>query len=138
MPVYQESQQFYAVLAEGFRRMAADSQSLADFQRRRMAVALRTSDPETVTVIDSRVNPTQVSYGVAAGKADLALSMPADLLHAILMQEAGVRQSFMSGAVQVTGSIIRALQLADLFHQIQRVYPQVRRDLAGNQLESRL
>ncbi len=138
MPVYQESQQFYAVLAEGFRRMAADSQSLADFQRRRMAVALHTSDPETVTVIDGRVNPVQVSYGAATGKSDLALAMPADLLHAILMEEASVRQSFMSGAVQVKGSIFRALQLADLFHQIQRVYPQVRLDLAGDKSESRL
>jgi putative sterol carrier protein len=138
MPVYQNPQQFYAVLEEGFRRMAADPQALADFQRRRMAVALHTSDPETVTVIDSRVNPTQVSYGVAAGKSDLALKMPTDLLHAILMKEAGVRQSFTSGAVQVTGSIFRALQLADLFHQIQRVYPQVRQDLAAGKVEARL
>ena len=45
------------------------------------------------------------------------------------MQTAGVKASFMSGAVQVSGNVFRALQLADLFHQIQRVYPQVRQDL---------
>ena len=45
------------------------------------------------------------------------------------MDEASVKQSFLSGAVQVSGNIFRAMQLADLFHQIQRVYPQVRQDM---------
>ena len=131
MPVYQEPQQFYAVLEEGFRRMAADPQALSDFQRRRMMVALQTTDPETVTVIDGRANPAKVSYGVVDGKPDLGLTMPADLLHGILMGQASGKQSFMSGAVQVTGNVFRAMQLADLFHQIQRVYPQVRQDMIG-------
>lgn len=131
MPVYQEPQQFYAVLEEGFRRMAADPQALVDFQRRRMTVALQTTDPETVTVIDGRSNPARVTYGAVDGRPDLGLTMPTDLLHGILMGEASVKQSFMSGAVQVTGNIFRAMQLADLFHQIQRVYPQVRQDLIG-------
>ncbi len=131
MPVYQEPQQFYAVLQEGFRRMAADPQALADFQRRRMMVALQTTEPATTTVIDGRANPAKVTYGSVDGKPDLALKMPTDLLHGILMGEASVKQSFMSGAVQVTGNVFRAMQLADLFHQIQRVYPQVRQDMIG-------
>ncbi|HNS03006.1 MAG TPA: SCP2 sterol-binding domain-containing protein [Anaerolineae bacterium] len=131
MPVYQNPEQFYAILDEGFRRMAADPQALTDFQRRRMLVTLQTTDPETLIVFDGRVNPVQVSYGQVNGRADLALKMSTDLLHQILMEEASVKQSFLSGAVQVSGNIFRALQLADLFHQIQRVYPQVRQDLAG-------
>lgn len=131
MPVYQNPEQFYAILDEGFRRMAADPQALTDFQRRRMLVTLQTTDPETLIVFDGRVNPVQVSYGQVNGRADLGLKMSTDLLHQILMEEASVKQSFLSGAVQVSGNIFRALQLADLFHQIQRVYPQVRQDLAG-------
>lgn len=131
MPVYQSPEQFYAILDEGFRRMAADPQALTDFQRRRMLVTLQTTDPETLIVFDGRVNPVQVSYGQVNGRADLGLKMSTDLLHQILMEEASVKQSFLSGAVQVSGNVFRALQLADLFHQIQRVYPQVRQDLAG-------
>ncbi len=131
MPVYQNPEQFYAILDEGFRRMAADPQALTDFQRRRMLVTLQTTDPETLIVFDGRVNPVQVSYGQVNGRADLGLKMSTDLLHQILMEEASVKQSFLSGAVQVSGNVFRALQLADLFHQIQRVYPQVRQDLAG-------
>ncbi len=129
MPVYQSPEQFYAILDEGFRRMAADPQALADFQRRRMLVTLQTTDPQTIIVFDGRVNPMQVSYDQVNGRADLGLKMSTDLLHQILMQEASVKQSFMSGAVQVSGNVFRALQLADLFHQIQRVYPQVRQDM---------
>ncbi|MFZ2359120.1 MAG: SCP2 sterol-binding domain-containing protein [Anaerolineae bacterium] len=129
MSVYQTAEQFYAVMREGFQRMAADPAALSDFQRRRMLVSIKTTEPEAIIVIDGRANPVQVSYDTPAGKADLGLQMPADLLHQILMQTAGVKASFMSGAVQVSGNVFRALQLADLFHQIQRVYPQVRQDL---------
>jgi len=129
MPVYQSSEQFYAILDEGFRRMMTDPHALDDFQRRRMLVTLQTTAPETLIVFDGRVNPVQVSYGQVNGRADLGLKMSTDLLHQILMEEASVKQSFMSGAVQVSGNVFRALQLADLFHQIQRVYPQVRQDM---------
>jgi putative sterol carrier protein len=129
MPVYQTAEQFYAVMDEGFRRMAADPDAMTDFQRRRMLVSISTTEPEAVVVIDGRANPVQVAYDAPAGRVDLGLKMTADLLHDILMQTAGVKASFMSGAVQVSGNVFRAMQLADLFHQIQRVYPQVRRDL---------
>lgn len=129
MPVYQTAHDFYAVLSEGFQRMAADPDALSDFQRRRMLVSITTTDPAAVVVIDGRVQPVQVTYDAPASKADLGLKMPGDLLHGILMQTAGVKASFMSGAVQVSGNVFRAMQLADLFHQIQQVYPQVRRDL---------
>jgi putative sterol carrier protein len=129
MPVYQTAEQFYAVMDEGFQRMAADPDALTDFQRRRMLVSIITTDPKAVVVIDGRANPVQVAFDAPAGKADLGLQMATDLLHDILMQTAGVKSSFMSGAVQVSGNVFRAMQLADLFHQIQRVYPQVRRDL---------
>ncbi len=129
MPVYQTAEQFYAVLSEGFQRMAADPDAMTDFQRRRMLVSITTTEPAAVIVIDGRANPVQVTFDTPASKADLGLQMPTDLLHDILMQTAGVKASFMSGAVQVSGNVFRAMQLADLFHQIQRVYPQVRRDL---------
>lgn len=129
MPVYQTAEQFYAVMSEGFQRMAADPDALTDFQRRRMLVSITTTDPKAIVVIDGRANPVQVAFDTPASKADLGLQMPTDLLHDILMQTAGVKDSFMSGAVKVSGNVFRAMQLADLFHQIQRVYPQVRRDL---------
>lgn len=129
MPVYQTAEELYAVMGEGFQRMAADPNALTDFQRRRMLVSIKTTDPEAMVVLDGRANPVQVTFDAPAGKADLGLQMPADLLHDILMQVAGVKASFMSGAVKVSGNVFRAMQLADLFHQIQRVYPQVRRDL---------
>lgn len=129
MPVYQTAEEFYAVMDEGFQRMAADPDAMSDFQRRRMLVSITTTDPKAVVVLDGRANPVHVTFDAPAGKADLGLQMPADLLHDILMQTAGVKASFMSGAVQVSGNVFRAMQLADLFHQIQRVYPQVRRDL---------
>ena len=129
MPAYVDAEQFYTIMDQGFQRMAADPQALADFQRRRMSVLLQTTAPETATLIDGRANPVQISFGAAAGKTDLGLTMPGDLLHEILMERASIKSSFMSGSIQVSGNVFRAMQLADLFHQIQRVYPQVRRDL---------
>lgn len=130
MPAYTDAEQFYTIMDLGFQRMAADPQALADFQGRRMTVLLQTTTPETATLIDGRANPVQISFGAAAGKTDLGLTMPGDLLHEILMERASIKSSFMSGSIQVSGNVFRAMQLADLFHQIQRVYPQVRRDLS--------
>ena len=123
MPVYQNAEDFYALLRAGFRQMAADPRSLADFQRRRMTVQINTTDPTALIVFDGHANPVTLTLGEPAGRADLALALPADLLHSILLDESSVRAAFTSGRVEVKGNIFRALQLADLFHEIQRVYP---------------
>lgn len=125
MPVYQTADDFYAVLRAGFGELAADPRTLADFQRRRMTVQIRTTNPETITVIDGKAAPAAFSFGAASTRVDLSLVLPADLFHSILLGETGVRAAFTSGNVQVDGSIFRALQLADLFRQIQRVYPRI-------------
>ena len=132
MAVYQSSEEFRAVLQEGFRRMGADPEALADFQKRRMTVVLKTSDPALTVTIDGRTSPATVSFDEQPAKSDLMILMKSDLLHDILMDRASVKSSFLSGAVQVTGNIFRAMQLGDLFHQIQRVYPQVRSDIGYN------
>ncbi|MER2600100.1 MAG: SCP2 sterol-binding domain-containing protein [Caldilineales bacterium] len=123
MPVYQNAEDFYALLRAAFQEMSADPRSLADFQRRRLAVQITTTAPAAVLVIDGRSEPVAFSLGQTAARSDLALTLPADLLHSILLDESSVRTAFTSGQVEVKGNIFRALQLADLFHELQRVYP---------------
>lgn len=134
MAVYQTSEEFQAVLQEGFLRMGADPAALSDFQKRRMTVVLKTNDPALTVTIDGRATPTAVSFGEPPARGDLMILMKSDLLHDILMDRASVKSSFLSGAVQVTGNVFRAMQLGDLFHQIQRVYPQVRNDIGYSEL----
>lgn len=123
MPVYQNADDFYALLRASFEQMSADPRSLADFQRRRLTVQITTADPAAMLVIDGRSEPVAFSLGERVARPDLALALPADLLHSILLDENSVRAAFTSGQVEVKGNIFRALQLADLFHELQRVYP---------------
>lgn len=125
MQFYQDSDAFYAVMHKIFDLLNSDPKAIADFHGRKMVVRIHCTSPDAELVLDGRSNPIKVSFGPLASKADLALDLPADLLHGILMGTEGLKAAFMSGRVKVTGNVFRALQLADLFRQIERLYPQV-------------
>ncbi len=129
MAVYENAEEFYQVMREVLARLEADPAAVKEFASTKMAVRMRGTDPAVELVIDGRHNPVQASVGPETGRTDLELSLTTDLLHDILLDKAGIRDSFMSGQIKVTGNVFRALRLAGPFHHVQRIYPQVLREM---------
>lgn len=128
MSFYPDAEAFYAIMREIFDRLNADPRAIADFQSKKMAVRIRCSDPEAEFFVDGRSNPLKASVGPQPGRPDLALELQADLLHDILMGTESLKAAFLNGRIKVTGNVFRAMQLADLFRQVEKLYPQVLRD----------
>lgn len=125
MAVYASADEFYQVMQEVLKRLEADPQAVKEFAGTKMAVRIRGTDPAVELVINGRHNPVQASVGAQEGKVDLELGMSTDLLHDILTGKAGVKDSFLSGKVKVSGNMFKAMKLAGPFHNVQRIYPQV-------------
>jgi putative sterol carrier protein len=125
MAVYESADEFYQVMREVLKRLEADPEAVKEFAGTKMAVRIRGTAPAVELVIDGRHNPVQASVGPSAGKADLELTLSTDLLHDILVGKAGIKDSFMSGQVKVSGNIFRAMRLAGPFRHVQQIYPQV-------------
>lgn len=129
MAVYGSTDEFYQVMQEVLMRLEADPEAVREFAGTKMAVRIRGTDPAVELVIDGRHNPVQASVGPAAGRTDLELSLSTDLLHEILLGRAGIKDSFMSGQVKVSGNIFRAMRLAGPFRHVQQIYPQVLQEI---------
>lgn len=129
MSVYVDSDAFYAVMRTMFERLAADPRAIGQFQRSRMAIRIRCTDPQAEIYISARANPLKVEFGPHPGAVDLELTLSADLLHDIWLGRVSLRDSFFGGKIHTTGNIFRALSLADLFRQAEALYPTVLREM---------
>ena len=90
-----------------------------------MVVSLYLDDPKTFIGLDGREKPVELSFSPDGVKPDLAIRMEADLLHNILLGKVRLRDAYFDGEIKTKGSIFKALKLADLFRQAEKLYPVV-------------
>ena len=76
-------------------------------------------------LLDGRQPPLQVFFGSTPGLANLEISLPADLLHDIWLGRESTHKAFYSGRIRTTGNLLKAMQLAEVFQEAERVYPAV-------------
>lgn len=125
MPFYQTDQQLYAVLQGVFQRVNQSPELIETFTRSNLVIRMRFTAPNAEVLLDGRQPPLEVFYGERPGRADLELTMPADLLHAIWTGERRLRDAFFSGEIATKGNIMRATKLTDLFREAENAYAQV-------------
>ncbi len=125
MPVYTSAEQLYEVLGEVFERLRRRPEHMADFTGSNLVVRMRFTDPAAEVLLDGRHPALEVFFGPRPGRADLELSMSADLLHDIWTGRTRLREAFFRGQIQTKGNVFRAMKLADLFRAAEETYPQV-------------
>jgi len=128
---YTDSEMFYAVMTKLFEQVAADATATGQFKRSKMAIRFRCTGPEAELLIDGRHNPVQVAFGPQsqAGRVDLDLTLPADLLHDIWLGRVRLRDAFGDGRMKVGGNIFKAMQLGDLFRRTEALYPVILQEM---------
>jgi len=125
MAIFHSSEQRYSILQLVFERLKREPARIEAFTHSNLVIRVRTSDPEAEILLDGRQPPLEIFYGERPGKANLEITLPADLLHAIWLGQESASQAFFSGQVKTKGNVLKARQLIDLFRECERVYTQI-------------
>ena len=125
MPFYQDSKTIKSIMQEVFDRLNATPGASDDFVKHHMVVSLYLDNPKTFIGLDGRQKPVGLSFSPDGTKPDLAIRLDADLLHNILLGTVRLRDAYFGGQIKTKGSIFKAMKLADLFRQAEKLYPVV-------------
>ncbi len=128
MAVYPDSKTLKSVMAELFDRLNNTPGAADDFVKNNMIVSLYIDDPKLFLGLDARQKPVKLSFSPDGVKPDLAIRLDADLLHGILLGTVRLRDAYFGGQIKTKGSIFKAMKLADLFRQAEKLYPDVFKD----------
>ncbi len=128
MTIYPDSQTLQSVLQEVFARLNATPGAADHFVKHKMVVNLYLDHPKVFLSLDGRQKPVKVRTSPDGTKPDLAIRLDADLLHEILLGRVRLRDAYFGGQIKTKGSIFKAMKLADLFRQAEKLYPDVLRE----------
>lgn len=128
MAIFQSDQQLYTVLQDVFERASADAARVASFTSSNLVIRMRTQNPAAEVLLDGRQPPLEVFYGPTPGKANLEIALEADLLHQIWTGAQSGSEAFFSGRIKTKGNLLKAMQLLDLFQEVEQVYSSVAAD----------
>jgi len=122
MPVYADADQLYQVLQRVFEKVKERPDAIESFTSSNLVIRLRLTDPDAEVLLDGRQPPLEVFFGARPGKANLELTMTADLLHEVWCGQRKLKDAFFGGQIQSSGNIFLAMNLTDLFREAERAY----------------
>ena len=125
MSFYNDPEVIKSIMQEVFDRLNAKPGAADDFVKHHMVVSLYLDNPKTFIGLDGRQKPVGLSFSPNGAKPDLAIRLDADLLHNILLGTVRLRDAYFSGQIKTKGSVFKAMKLADLFRQAEKLYPVV-------------
>ncbi len=129
MSVFASAEQFYACTQALFARIGEENPHAADkIMRERLVIRIHCTGPEVEFTIDGRERPPETTFGPTAERPTLDIGLSADTLHHIMRGELALKSALAQGRLQVRGPVWKVLALADLFRQMQSLYPQVLRE----------
>jgi len=123
--IFQSDEQLYALLQDLFVAVTAVPANIESFTQSNLVIRMQTQNPAAEILLDGRQPPLEVFYGQRPGKANLEVTMEADLLHNIWSGKQSASEAFFSGRIKTKGNLLKAMQLLDLFRECEAVYPAV-------------
>ena len=111
-----------------FEKVKESPGAIESFTSSNLVIRLRLTDPEAEVLLDGRQPPLEVFFGTRPGKADLELTMTADLLHEVWCGQRKLKDAFFGGEIQSSGNIFLAMNLTDLFREAERAYALIQQD----------
>jgi hypothetical protein len=128
MAVFADEALFLTVMQALFVRMENEDPQAADgLLKAKLCVQLRCSDPTAVMVFDGRKRPLSISYSANGIKPDLDVEVTCDAMHHILLGDLRLSKAVGSKQLKPNGPVWKVTPLAELFHQAQKIYPDVAR-----------
>ena len=125
MPTFVSADHFYAVMQAVFDRLAETPAQIDSFTASNLVIRLTFTDPDAEVLVDGRQSPLEVFFGPRPGKANLEFTMPADLIPRLWLGEESTSAAVFGGKIGITGNILKAVPLLDLFRAAEAVYPEI-------------
>ena len=127
MAVFESAEQFYQVMKDVFDYVILHPQHLESFSKSNLVIRMSITEPEAEILLDGRQPPLEVFFGPRPGRANLEISLPADLLHNLWLSKESTRAAFYTGKIKTRGNLLKAMQLTEVFAEAELIYPTVAR-----------
>lgn len=129
MAFFQNSQQFIGTLDSLFTRVQQSYPKAAeDLEQAKLILRFRCLEPTAEILINGRRHPATVTFGENRIRAEVDIELMADTLHEILLGELKLAKALASRALKIRGPARRTLAVTGLFHECQKLYPDVLHD----------
>ncbi len=126
MAFYRDSDQFVSTLNLLFDRVQQMyPQAADDLEQAKLILRFRCSDPAADILINGRRRPASVTFGENRIRPEVDIQLAADTLHSILLGDLKLSKALASRALKIRGPARKTLAVTELFHQCQRLYPEV-------------
>lgn len=126
MAIFASADAFYTTMRALFTEMQRQyPKATRGIERSRLSIGFDVTDPDAYLWVNGKIRPAAIHYGTLDRRHDLKIQLTADTLHRIMLGELRLRQALSSKALQVDGSILKALTLAELFDQARTIYPRL-------------
>lgn len=128
MAFYADSDQFVSTLSLLFDRVQQTyPQAAEELEQAKLILRFRCSDPEADILINGRRHPASVTFGENRIRPEVDIQLTADTLHSILLGDLKLSKALASRSLKIRGPARKTLAVTDLFHQCQKLYPEILR-----------
>ena len=126
MAFYKDSDQFVTTLDSLFTRVQESyPQAAQDLEQAKLILRFRCSEPKADILINGRRQPAAVTFGENRIRPEVDVQLKADTLHNILLGELKLSKAMASRALKIHGPARKTLAITSLFHECQKLYPEI-------------
>lgn len=131
MAVFQDADQFYDCVGALMDRAKSDPNVGPKIAKSGLVIRFKYSDPDAQTTIDARGKPSQsgsyinVFHGPNDLKADITMSMKADVSHAFWHGKVNLLNALAKREIVADGPIPKILKLLPAVQPLYKQYPQL-------------
>jgi hypothetical protein len=134
MPIFRDSQQFYACVGELMDRAKCDPNVGPKIAKSGIVIQFRYTEPEAQTTINARAKPTQpgafidVIHGPTNLQPDVVMTMKADVSHSFWHGRVNLVAALAKRDIIASGPIPKILKLLPAVEPLYKQYPALLRE----------
>ena len=134
MSTFRDSKQFYDCVGELMDRAKKDPKVGPRIAKSGIVIQFRYTDPEAMTTINARDEPTQadafvdVIHGACNLKPDVTMSMKADVAHAFWHGKVNLVAALAKKQIVASGPVPKILKLVPAVEPLYKAYPALLRE----------
>jgi len=131
---FRDSKQFYDCVGELMDRAKKDPKVGPRIAKSGIVIQFRYTDPEAMTTINARDEPTQadafvdVIHGACNLKPDVTMSMKADVAHAFWHGKVNLVAALAKKQIVASGPVPKILKLVPAVEPLYKAYPALLRE----------
>lgn len=134
MPIFRDSDQFYACVGELMERAKVDPDVGKKIAKSKIVLQFRYTEPTAMTTVNAKTEPTQegayvdVIQGECDLKPDVTMSMKADVAHKFWLGKVNLVSALAKGDIETKGPIPKILKLLPAIKPLYSEYPEILRE----------